>query len=88
MSRRDDYPTGVPCWVERLSPDVEATKRFYATIFGWEFAGPGPMPGDPPGEYFVAQLRRSRRGRNREPPGGRGGGGGRVEHPRCRRQRR
>jgi hypothetical protein len=57
MSRRDDYPSGVPCWVERLSPDVEDTKRFYATIFGWDYAGAGPLPGDPPGQYFVATLR-------------------------------
>lgn len=56
MSQRDSYPAGVPCWVERLSPDVEATKRFYATIFDWDYSGPGPMPGDPPGQYFVAKL--------------------------------
>jgi uncharacterized protein len=57
MSLRDSYPTGVPCWVERLSPDIETAKRFYAGIFGWEFAGPGAMPTDPPGQYFVAKLR-------------------------------
>lgn len=57
MSMRDDYPHGVPAWVERLSTDVEAARRFYAGIFGWDYAGPGPIPGDPPGAYFVAQLR-------------------------------
>ncbi len=56
MSRRDDYPAGVPCFVDTLTADVEAAKAFYGGIFGWEFAGPGPMPGDPPGEYFVAQV--------------------------------
>jgi predicted enzyme related to lactoylglutathione lyase len=56
MSRRDHYPPGVPCFVDTLTPDVEAAKRFYAGIFGWEPAGPGPIPGDPPGEYFVARL--------------------------------
>jgi uncharacterized protein len=25
-------------------------------VFGWEFAGPGPTPGDPPGEYYVART--------------------------------
>ena len=57
MSERDDYPRGVPCWVDTLQPDVDAAVRFYADLMGWTFAGPGPMPGDPPGRYFVAQLR-------------------------------
>ena len=56
MSRRDDYPAGVPCFVDTLTADVEAAKAFYGGIFGWEFAGPGPMPGDPPGDYYVAQV--------------------------------
>lgn len=57
MSNRDQYPAGVPCFVDTLSPDVEAAKRFYGAIFGWEFTGPGAMPDDPPGEYFVARVR-------------------------------
>ncbi|MGH2893909.1 MAG: VOC family protein [Solirubrobacteraceae bacterium] len=56
MSRRDDYPAGVPCFVDTLTADVDAAKSFYGGIFGWEFAGPGPMPGDPHGEYFVARV--------------------------------
>jgi len=56
MSRRNDYPAGVPCFVDTLTGDLDAAKTFYGTIFGWEFAGPGPMPGDPPGEYFVARV--------------------------------
>src|SRR4051794_17549187 len=56
MSTRNSYAPGVPCFVEQLSPDVEATKRFYGAIFGWKFHGPGPMPGDPPGQYFIARL--------------------------------
>ncbi len=56
MSRRDDYPAGVPCFVDTLTADVQAAKDFYGEIFGWEFAGPGAMPGDPPGEYFVARV--------------------------------
>jgi uncharacterized protein len=56
MSRRDDYPAGVPCFVDTLTADVHAAKDFYGAIFGWEFAGPGPMPGDPAGEYFVARV--------------------------------
>ncbi len=57
MSERDAYQPGVPCWVETLQPDVGGTRSFYETVFGWEFVGPGPMPGDPPGEYFVARVR-------------------------------
>ena len=56
MSRRDEYPAGVPCFVDTLTADLEAAKGFYGGIFGWDFAGPGPMPGDPPGEYFVARV--------------------------------
>ena len=56
MSRRDEYPAGVPCFVDTLTADLEAAKGFYGGIFGWNFAGPGPMPGDPPGEYFVARV--------------------------------
>ena len=56
MSRRDDYPAGVPCFVDTLSTDVETALGFYGEIFGWEFAGPGRMPGDPPGDYYVARV--------------------------------
>ncbi len=51
MSQRDDYEHGVPCWVDILSPEPEAAMTFYAALFGWEFAGPGPM------DYSVARLR-------------------------------
>jgi predicted enzyme related to lactoylglutathione lyase len=57
MSERDAYPPGVPCWVETLQADPRAALDFYAGVFGWEFAGPGPMPDGLPGEYFVAQVR-------------------------------
>jgi uncharacterized protein len=57
MSQRDDHEPGVPCWVDTLQPDPDGAMAFYAQLFGWEFAGPGEMPGDPPGRYFVARLR-------------------------------
>src|SRR5437660_12055351 len=57
MSTRDSYDHGVPCFVDTLTPAPDAAKQFYAGIFGWDYDGPGPIPGDPPGEYFVAQLR-------------------------------
>ena len=56
MSERDRYQPGVPCWVDMLVPDPAQAMAFYGPLMGWEFAGPGPMPGDPPGEYFVARL--------------------------------
>jgi hypothetical protein len=57
MSRRDAYPPGVPCFVDTLTPDPAAARRFYEGIFGWDHVGPGAMPGSPAGEYWVAQLR-------------------------------
>jgi predicted enzyme related to lactoylglutathione lyase len=59
MTRFSSYPAGVPCFVDAYSPDLEAARRFYTGIFGWEFAGPGPMPGDPGNEYHVARVRGS-----------------------------
>jgi uncharacterized protein len=57
MSQRDEYEHGVPCWVDTLHADPEAAVAFYGGVFGWEFTSPGEMPGDPPGRYFVAQVR-------------------------------
>jgi len=56
MSKREQYPPGVPCWVETLQPDPRAALEFYGPLFGWEFTDPGPLAGDLPGEYFVARL--------------------------------
>ena len=54
MSERETYPHGVPCWVDLLVPDPERATAFYGELFGWEFAGPGPMPDG--GGYWVARL--------------------------------
>lgn len=49
MSEREEYPPGVPCWVDVMVPDPAAARAFYAGLFGWEFAsGTGP--------YVVARL--------------------------------
>lgn len=70
MSERNDYPPGVPCWVDTLPPDPEAATRFYGNLMGWTFTGPGTMPGDSPGRYFVAQFRgRDVAGIGSRPPG-------------------
>jgi predicted enzyme related to lactoylglutathione lyase len=52
---RDDYPPGVPCWVDTAQPDPEATVHFYGELFGWEFED--RMPADAPGRYYIAALR-------------------------------
>lgn len=56
MSERDHYPHGVPCWVDTGQADVDAALDFYGAVFGWDFAGPGDMPGEPPGRYYVARV--------------------------------
>ncbi len=52
MSRIEQHPPGVPCFVDALTDDLPAARRFYEGIFGWEVSGPGAMPTDPPGEYW------------------------------------
>ena len=56
MTRPATYPPGVPCFVDSLTDDLEAARRFYGGVFGWQFAGPGPMPGGPWCEYWLARV--------------------------------
>jgi predicted enzyme related to lactoylglutathione lyase len=37
MLKRDGYPAGVPCWIDIMQPDVDATMTFYGGLFGWDF---------------------------------------------------
>ena len=37
MLERDGYPAGVPCWIDIMQPDLDATMTFYGGLFGWEF---------------------------------------------------
>ena len=30
------YDPGQPCWVDLMSPDVDASTAFYSAVFGWE----------------------------------------------------
>ena len=42
MGARDSYNAGTFCWVDHLSPDASAAKRFYGALLGWEWpAGDG-----------------------------------------------
>lgn len=36
MTQRDRTSAGAPCWVELFTPDVDAARRFYGGLFGWE----------------------------------------------------
>lgn len=37
MLERDGYPAGVPCWIDLIQPDFDATTAFYGGLFGWTF---------------------------------------------------
>ncbi len=36
MSERTSYTPGTPCWVDLMTPDIEAAEKFYGALFGWE----------------------------------------------------
>lgn len=36
MSRRTSYESGTPCWIDLNSPDIDASIRFYSSVFGWD----------------------------------------------------
>jgi predicted enzyme related to lactoylglutathione lyase len=43
MPTRDTpWPNGTPCWVDYGAADLDATKRFYAELLGWEYTGGEP----------------------------------------------
>jgi uncharacterized protein len=69
MSTREDYPAGVPCWVDLLVPDPPATMRFLSGVSDWDFVGPGPMPGDGGGYWVARKNGRDVAGVGSLPPG-------------------
>jgi uncharacterized protein len=40
-----EYAPGVPMWVDLGTSDLEAAKRFYGGLFGWEWVSAGPDAG-------------------------------------------
>ncbi|MDH3680796.1 MAG: VOC family protein [Acidimicrobiia bacterium] len=36
MTEFSSYDPGTPCWVDLMSPDVDASKAFYSAVFGWD----------------------------------------------------
>jgi hypothetical protein len=49
----NSYTTGTPCWVDLGSPDVAASKDFYARLLGWDYEDTGPEGGG----YQLATVR-------------------------------
>jgi uncharacterized protein len=37
MGERTSYTPGTFCWVDLMAADQDAAKRFYASLFGWEY---------------------------------------------------
>jgi predicted enzyme related to lactoylglutathione lyase len=46
MAERNGYADGEPCWVDVLTPDLDAGKRFYQAMFGWQYEDTGPGSGN------------------------------------------
>lgn len=42
MTTRTNYPNGAPCWADLWTSDVEGSRHFYGTLFGWEAEAPEP----------------------------------------------
>jgi predicted enzyme related to lactoylglutathione lyase len=53
MTEISGYDEGTPCWVDLVTPDVEAAQHFYGLLFGWGFADTGEATGN----YRLASVR-------------------------------
>ena len=49
MTTRDSAPLGAPCWADLWTSDIEGSRTFYASLFGWEPQEPSPEFGG----YFM-----------------------------------
>ena len=54
MAERDTYPTGAPCWIDLVQPDLDATMTFYGSLFGWSYDQ--RMPAGAPQRYAYIRL--------------------------------
>jgi predicted enzyme related to lactoylglutathione lyase len=58
MPERDGFAEGTPSWVDLATPDIDAAKRFYGALFGWDAQDAGP-PGETGGyAFFLLDGRR------------------------------
>lgn len=48
MTARDKVIPGAPCWADLMTSDIDATREFYAAVFGWT----AEEPNDEFGGYF------------------------------------
>ena len=53
MIVRNEYPAGVPCWIDLPTADVQDSIEFYGGLFDWEFLDRAPS-GVP--RYVTAQI--------------------------------
>lgn len=54
MTKRNDYPAGVPCFVDSGRVDSAAARDFYGGLLGWEFEDMSPGGDTPP--YHMAKI--------------------------------
>jgi predicted enzyme related to lactoylglutathione lyase len=68
MLERNDYPAGVPCWIDLVQADLDDTMAFYGGLFGWTFEV--RTPDGAPVRYAYAVLDGSVVGGVGGPPAG------------------
>ncbi len=56
MTTKDEYPAGMPCWVDSWQADPAAALEFYGPLLGWDFDDAAPMPQGLDGAYFTARI--------------------------------
>ena len=56
MTKMSDYPSGLFCWVDLVAHDLEAAKRWYGELFGWQ-ANDQDTQGGPPYVRFTKDGR-------------------------------
>lgn len=49
------WEAGMTCWLDLMTTDIGAAKKFYGELLGWGFKEV-PMPGDAPGNYTMATI--------------------------------
>lgn len=52
MTTRDHAPAGAPTWIDLWTSDIEGSRAFYGSLFGWEAGEPDPNFGG----YFMFTL--------------------------------
>lgn len=45
MAEFTGYAPGTPSWIDLSTTDMDAAKRFYGSLFGWEMTAPDPQMG-------------------------------------------